>query len=353
VRILQLEPARAKAKSPDALWDHPEWVMEPKLNGWRFAMHYGRDLDRTYLTGRRTSKRTGELSEKGMLVPQLWITFLRQLSEKQETVFIRRENQVVSVIEAYRPDAGYTVLDGEIMPPFGCDFHDLAAFMNSDVATAQKMIVDHGPPTYRVFDVLFADGVDVREQPQIERRRILVHTLREIRNPLISKVEQMQPSRHIYEQIVRDGGEGVILKNICGGYGESGQWIKVKKFVTIDAIVTGFTQARVGRTGKFLGQVGAVVLSVLKDGVMVEVAQASGMSDELRLGMTQSPEKWLGRVVEIRAQEWGQDRLLHPRFERMRPDADPSAATWAKMQEDLGVKVEQRVVRGEQRELPL
>lgn len=344
--ILQLDPARAKSRNPDKLWNDPEWQMEEKLNGWRFLMHFGRDLDRTYLTGRRTSRVTGELSEKGLLVPQLWVTNTQLQSAVWATI-----TKFGELPPTFRPDVGYTVIDGEILPPGGSGFRDIAAFMNSDHATAQTAITKHGPPTYSAFDVLYADGQHVRESPMIERRRILERILRSIRNPLIQLVPQLPPARDVYDTIVAGGGEGVILKNICAAYGESGGWIKVKRCSTLDVIVTGFTDARFGRTGRIVGQIGAARVSVrLSTGELVEVARVSGMDDITRRDMTDHPERWLGRVIEIEAQEFAKERLAHPRFRCARPDADPAHATYAKMMEDLGVDAREstRVVTGEQ-----
>ena len=325
---LELDPARAKTRDPEEFWDHPEWMLEPKLDGWRWISHFGGDLDRTYLTGRRTSKETGTLSEKGLLVPQLHVTPSSSL--------------------------GYTVLDGEVMPPGGSGFHDLAGIMNADYDTVQKTISRVGPPSYHVFDVLFADGIDVRDLAMIERRRVLERVMLDVRNPLYRLIDQLPPSRYTYESIVDAGGEGVILKNICAAYGDKSGWVKVKRYSTLDVIVTGFTDARFGRTGKYTGQIGAAQVAVRDAlGDLVEVGQVSGMTDELRLDMTKNPESWIGRVIEVAAQEFAKNRLRHPRFKRARPDADPQDATWEKMMSDLGQNAEQRVVRGEQRCLPL
>jgi ATP-dependent DNA ligase len=330
---LELEPARAKSRNPEHVWDHPLWVMEEKLNGWRELMHFGRDLPRTYLTGRRVSATTGRLSEKGLLVPWIW-------PQNGGTVV----------------QCDYTVLDGEVMPPGGSGFHDLAGFLNSDVDTVRANVERHGSPTYRVFDALYLDGVDIREKSQMERRMLLERFMRDIRNPLIGLHGQMPAYQWIYDSIVEKGGEGVVLKCLSGGYGEGDAWIKVKRYSTLDVIVTDFTAARVGRTGKYLGQIGAAKVSVYDTlGELVEVGQVSGMPDDVRLDMTNNRDQWINTVIEIAAQEWGQNRLLHPRFKRRRPDADTRHCTMTKLMQDLGQSVapRARVVSGEQRELPL
>lgn len=327
---LQIEPARAKSvndKKLAAMWGDHEWIAEEKLDGWRYMMHVGSPLDRAYMTGRRISKETGLLSEKGLCVPCLW------------------------------PDAGslgMTILDGEVMPPIGAGFRDMASIMNSDPEESARTMDRIGNPRYFAFDILYHDGQDVREQSLLERKKLLSMVVADFAHPLITVVPTLPASLGEYDRIVAQGGEGVILKNIFALYGEAGSWLKVKKFTTLDVVVTGFTDARFGRTGKYDGQIGAVVVGVYGEaGTLLEVGQVSGMSDEIRREMTANPERWIGSVIEVAAQEFGRDRLRHPRYKRERPDANPRSCTLAKMLRELrsGDESEPRVVMGEQLEL--
>lgn len=316
---IEIEPARAKhvsEKRMDEIWDAHDWIAEEKLDGWRYLMHFGESLERVYLTGRRVSERTGLLSEKGLQVPDLWPSDRARLMK-------------------------YTVLDGEIFPPEGASFRDIAGIMNADPAVAADTIRRLGIPSYRVFDVLFVDGVDVREKMQIERRQILDMLVKRVDHPWIQTIPQLPATAHYFNEIVARGGEGIILKDLGASYAESGAWVKVKREHTLDVVVTGFTEARFGRTGKFFGQIGSLVVSVYSGDTLVEVAQVSGMDDATRLEITQNKGEWLGRVVEITAQEWAKDRLRHPRYVRAREDADPRSCSFAKMMRDLG-RVEEK-----------
>lgn len=310
---LEIEPARAKRVSEKKLasiWGDPEWIAEPKLDGWRFLMHFG-GLSRTFLTGRRISDVTGKYSEKGLQAPCLHVD------------------------DRWQRELAYTVLDGEIMPPRGASFRDLAAVMNADPANAAQTIKKLGEPKYHAFDLLFLNGQDLREQCLMERRMKLAALTSAISHALIWPVTPWPCEKQSFETIVSSGGEGLILKNVTDGYGDG--WVKVKKSSTLDVIVTDFTEARVGVTGKYLGQIGAVVVSVYSsDGCLLEVGQVSGMTDDVRLEISQNRGEWLGRVIEIEAQEWAKDRLRHPRWGRPRPDADARSCTYRKMMRDLG-----------------
>lgn len=310
--IKQLSPARAKHVSDKKLasiWDDPSWIAEEKMNGWRFLMHFGGGLERTFMTGRRISSVTEEFSEKGLCAPCLWPTT--------------------------RMD--YTVLDGEILPPDGVSFHDIAGIMNVSPEDAAIEIARIGEPRFRAFDVLFGDGRDYREHSYLERRDVLGVLVDELAHPLITIVPSGPATSDTFDRIVAAGGEGVILKNIFAAYGDSGAWVKVKREATLDVVVTGFTDAKFGKTGKYDGQIGAVIVAVyLRDGTLCEVGQVSGMTDDVRREMTDHPGRWIGSVIEITAQEFGRERLLHPRYGRERPDASPREATYEKMMRDLG-----------------
>ncbi len=316
MEIKQLDPARAKHVSDkrlDAIWeDSSEYVAEPKVDGWRYLLHLGDELARPHLTGRRISKETGVFSEKGLYVPCLWPS----------------------------KELGYTVLDGEILPPVGAGFRDLASIMNSDPETAARAIEQLGPPRYVVFDVLFRESEDMRDLCQLDRSHAASGVVRFLQHDLITMIPRVPATREAYDSIVGSGGEGIILKRIDAAYGESGGWIKCKRFSTLDVVVTGFTDAKHGITGKYVGQIGAAIVSVyLSDGSLITVGQVSGMTDEIRLDMSQRKGDWLGVVIEVEAQEFGKDRLRHPRWGRARPDADARTCTYAKMMRDLGQEV--------------
>lgn len=319
--ILQLQPARARAKRPDKIWGDPSWIAEEKLDGWRFLMHLGGDLHRVFMTGRRVSRVTGLFSEKGQNVPDIWPDPIPR-------------------------SLGYTVIDGEITPPSGASFRDLAGIMNSTPSTAASVIRRLGPPEYHVFDVLWHDGNDVRELSQIARGMLLSGLVSELRCPHLIPVPLLLPTEAVYDDVVARGGEGVILKDFTAPYGEG--WIKVKRAHTLDVVVTGFTDAKMGVTGKYLGLIGAARVSVYSStGRLLEVGRVSGMTDEIRVHMTENPDHYLGTVMEIAAQGFGRERLRHPRFKRHRPDADPRSATFEKMMTDLGHR------REESSQLPL
>jgi ATP-dependent DNA ligase len=139
--------------------------------------------------------------------------------------------------------------------------------------------------------------------------------------------------RDFYDMLVETGHEGVILKHHAAQYGDG--WIKVKRYSTLDVVITGYTEAKHGKTGKYDGLIGALVVSVWDGKTLVEVGQVSGMTDAERLMFSRHRDRYQGKVIEIAAQEMAKDRLRHPRYKRLRPEASARDATLRKLHADL------------------
>lgn len=104
------------------------------------------------------------------------------------------------------------------------------------------------------------------------------------------------------------GWEGFVLKD-----GNLKNWYKLKEEKTIDLIVTGVNKGTVGT--KWEGKFSSVTVSSIEG---FELANVSGMSDEIRLSLDLG---CIGRIVEVEYQRLGSaGRLQHPRFLRWRDD---------------------------------
>jgi len=125
-----------------------------------------------------------------------------------------------------------------------------------------------------------------------------------------------------FEQLCDDARmldiEGWVLKDY--NYQD---WWKVKPQKTIDCIVTGFKDGN----GKYLGGVGALKVSAYINGRLVEIANVSGMSDDVRWDIDEKDD--LGRVAEIEYQELGNGRrLIHAHFVQWRDDKPDEQCTY-------------------------
>jgi DNA ligase-1 len=135
--------------------------------------------------------------------------------------------------------------------------------------------------------------------------------------------------RFLHESILGSGKEGIMLKRLNATYVEGGRpsnnWIKAKKSATFDCIVLGFSKG----AGKYNSQVGAVIFGQYRNGKLIQLGQASGMSDSMRGLMSKYPEQYLGRVAEIKGMErLRSGAIRHPQFVRIRTDKQPSECRW-------------------------
>jgi bifunctional non-homologous end joining protein LigD len=343
----QIEPGSAggfKKKHGDP-WESCDWSAEEKFDGHRGLLHLGCDLDRAYLTGRRPTKESnGLLSEKAENVPHLW-----QTAQDQADLH----------------DIGYTVFDGEILVEgtdiVGPGSSKVQSVMGTSPEKALLRFKEGIVATYVIFDILFWNGEDIRSKPLSERRKLALEAALKLGlvNPrapyataralgmyarLAGVAHKEHGLKRFYDAIVNAGGEGLILKRDAAAYGED--WIKVKKEYTVDVIIWGFSEAEAtsvkkGETEatatKYAGQIGAVEFGVyLPDGVTkVRIGEASGMDDAKRLDFSNNREKYIGRAIEVKANEFTGKALRHPRFIQFRDDLNPTDCTLEKLKRDM------------------
>lgn len=300
--IKQIKPPSCDGKV------YPDEVVfaEVKIDGHRGLLHFGGDLDRAYLTGRRLSKKTGLFTEKGLNVPQI-------------------QYAVTMALETSLKGYGYTVLDGEIVVP-GMNFEYIQSIMGSKSDRAIDVQRVNGWAEYVVFDCLFYNGRDLRGLPRVERRIVAMDVVDELSQsyPGISfvpwRIADVPGDRAEYfKEIVAAGGEGLVVKSRWGKYGVGQKKMKAEK--TYDVVITGFTKAKKGKTGKFEGMIGAVKFSAYQNGELVEIGQCSGMDDAQRVDLTTRQSWYLGKVIEVKANGITKHgRLRHPQFLRLRED---------------------------------
>jgi ATP-dependent DNA ligase len=104
--------------------------------------------------------------------------------------------------------------------------------------------------------------------------------------------------------------EGWVLKEQMDPY-----WWRIKLKKTYDLIVTGYN---IAETGRHTGKLKSLRCSAYINGILTEVANVSGMTDQIRYAVCHAD---IGRVVEVRSQfRAARGRLRHPRFIRWRED---------------------------------
>jgi DNA ligase D-like protein (predicted ligase) len=192
---------------------------------------------------------------------------------------------------------------------------------------------------YFVFDVLFADGRDVRQLPLEERRGVLAAVLR-WRDPLRMTEQMTGDGAALLAEACRDGWEGLIAKRLGTRYAStrSRDWLKLKCTRAQELVIGGFTAPRGSRTelgallvGHFDGDRLRYAGKVGTGFTRATLRELSGrLAPLVRETSPFAPEKGLPRaatwvepelVAQIAFMEWTPDgRLRHPSFLGLRFD---------------------------------
>lgn len=237
--------------------------------------------------------------------------FSRRISAKTG-FYVENTDSVPQIRDIDRPEMDGTVLDGEMFIN-GRPFKDVSSTLNClfDKAIARQL--ELGWISLHAFDIIKYKGIDLRRMPLHRRKHYLHRAIEEIGSKYIEEVpcylcgERMthvdtgkpvqfyevynayihrQPTdrtfaeyrrtmeehsgsyrsvlddidskhgirpRSYYEMIVSLGGEGVIVKPLDGKYRHKRGWeySKIKKFLSREVIVMGFTEPTREYDGKY------------------------------------------------------------------------------------------------------
>jgi len=133
------------------------------------------------------------------------------------------------------------------------------------------------PITAQAFDVMELYGLDVTKQPYLKRKQLLFELLDvenwlEVPLPTIQYTPFTLELEKAWEDVLRRGSEGLVLKDVYAGYEyeRSYKWLKLKNWKHIIVSVVGYTLGENARspffgslvltdpeTGEFKGCVGS------------------------------------------------------------------------------------------------
>ena len=233
------------------------------------------------------------------------------------------------------------VVDGEIV---SLDKDGRSSFQRlqeslSSARSGTRVKSKKSPLTYVAFDLLYADGRDLRKMPLEERKALLERTIADTQLVLYSK-HVAGKGCALFEQAQSRKLEGIIGKRRDSPYvgRRSRDWVKMKAQLVQEFVIGGFTEPRGSRTG-----FGSLLLGLYEDGKLYYVGHAgtgfdtktlSAMTADLKkIGQKTSPfvnkveanakPHWVAPqlVAEVRFTEWTRDGMLrHPAFLGLRLD---------------------------------
>ena len=214
----------------DAPFDDPAWVFEDKFDGFRMVA--------VIKDGRVTL-----YSRNGKMISHSYA-------------------EVARALERFKVDA---VLDGELV---ALDPHGVSRFQ-----LLQNALRNEAKLLYRVFDMMFCDGEDLRGLELLERKKRLRSVLP--RHPLLSfSRHRKQFGSRFFAEAEKQGLEGIMAKLADSPY-RSGErttdWLKIKTAKRQEVVIAGFTApkrsrpyfgalvlaVRDGKAWRYIGHVGA------------------------------------------------------------------------------------------------
>jgi bifunctional non-homologous end joining protein LigD len=297
-------PAPAKllpmhAEIGDAAFNNPDWMWEPKLDGYRAL---------AFIDGDGVKLRSRNDLELGGDFPRV-------------------------VAELGEQDVSGMVLDGEIVAFDASGKPSFGAMQNRD-RSAERAV-------FYCFDLLYFAGADLRKAIYADRRRYLSQCL--LPSPLVQLVHAEEDGLALHKAAMASGFEGVIGKRKSSTY-EAGKrskaWLKVKAIDSADFVVGGYTTGKgsraplgalllghwQGRKLRFASHVGSgfddKTLARTKKLLEPLRRKTSPFTDDPELN---APTTWVEPklVAEVKFQGWTDDHHLRaPVFLRLRDDVD-------------------------------
>ena len=148
------------------------------------------------------------------------------------------------------------VVDGEIViaTPDGLDFNALQMRLHPAASRVAKLAREC-PAAFVAFDVLVADGEDLRDTPQEQRRRRLEGLLAGVGEPihLTPMTRDRAVAAEWLQRFEGAGLDGVMAKPVAGTYQPGKRaMLKIKHARTADCVVAGFRWHKTG-PGELIG----------------------------------------------------------------------------------------------------
>ena len=250
--------------------------------------------------------------------------------------------EIAGALTAQKAD-GF-IIDGEIVAFDGAQTSFARLQQRLGVRHPADALRAQVPVYYYIFDVLWADGRDVRPLPVRERKQILGGLL-SFDDPLRFTVHRDTDGQAYYQEACSKGWEGVIAKRAGAPYraGRSRDWLKFKCESGQEFVIGGFTDPRGSRAGfgalllgyydpdgklVYAGKVGTGFNQRILDSLHRTLASLERDRPAFDHGrLPRSGVHWVEPrlVAEVGFSEWTTDgQLRHPRFQGLRDDKEPA-----------------------------
>jgi len=310
------------AETGDAPFNRPDWMWEPKLDGYRvlaFIDEHGVRLK----------------SRRGLELAPTFPLLAKELAQQAANGLIL--------------DGELVAFNGAGQPSFGALQERAQLKTEREIAAADQST----PVVFYCFDMPYFAGIDLTRAPYRDRRRYLAQCL--LPTPRVQLVHAAEDGAALQAAALASGFEGVVAKRKESGY-EAGRrstsWVKVKPTQGADFVVGGYTQGKGSRES-----LGAILVGYWEGAKtrrrLVYASHVGSGFDERTLEAIKARLKPLARstcpfaeipelnaptawvepkvVAEVSFHSWTDDHHLRaPVFVRLRDDLDPRSVTRAK-----------------------
>jgi bifunctional non-homologous end joining protein LigD len=307
-RRVYLESVRPMLATPwPEPFSSPEWLFEPKYDGYRALA--AREDDRArivYRSGRDATARFPEIAAAIAALP----------------------------VDSAIFDGELVVADAQGRPSFS----GLQNRARADGAVAVRAAVE-SPASYWIFDLLALGDLDLRPLPLGKRKALLARLVPPL-GPLRLAPHWEERGRDVYREIERLGFEGMVAKRIDAPYRgrRDAAWRKLRALRSADFAIIGMSPPRGARSGfgalHLAGRDGASLRYVGRVGSGFSDAQLRTLHAALAADERETPacvgdtprgrgHHWVEPrlLAEVRFAEWTPDRhLRQPVFLRLRDD---------------------------------
>lgn len=207
------------------------------------------------------------------------------------------------------------ILDGEIVPARGASILPFAELQKRlGRKTVNEELLAATPIVFIAYDLLYAEGRVLIDEPLMERRRILEQLITEGETLRLSSARRMSETAALDEEFAQArarGNEGLMIKDPRSSYkpGRRGrEWLKLKRaMATLDVVVTSVEVGH-GKRRHLLSDYTFAVRRSETDGELLNVGKAySGLTDAELAELTE----WF-RAHTVQEFAHGKVRIVEP-----------------------------------------
>ncbi|MDP3136941.1 MAG: non-homologous end-joining DNA ligase, partial [Burkholderiaceae bacterium] len=284
------------AETGEAPFTHPDWLFEPKLDGYRVL---------AYVHGGEVTLR----SRRGLDLTPVFPQIAAELAQQSADMIL--DGEVLALDAAGRPSFNALQNRAQLKTP-------------REISAAER----DTPTIFYCFDLLHFAGLDLRQAPYSDRHRYLAQCL--LPSPHVQRVHAADDGIDLYAAALAQGFEGVIAKRRDSHYQpgrRSAAWLKIKPTHSAEFVIGGHTRGKGARAPlgalllgywekgqlHYAGHVG----SGLDDATLVQLKQRFEPLETAQHPFAEAPPLhratiWLRpeTVAEVKFTEWTPDGYL-------------------------------------------